>query len=479
MRNHNILRVLFAGVALFGLLKTASAQYDLTIYPMQSIPQSNYNNPALMPDCKLHIGILPIGLPVLPSLYFGAGNSGFAYNQAVIFHKQDSSYSELDLGNVIDKLAKKNYLTTKLHMELFSFGMKIKRTHYISIGLYEKVNMRFCYPEDMLSMAWYGNSQYIGKEASFNGLGVDFTHYRELALGYSNQIDDKWTIGGRAKLLFGMSTVWTKKSKATLGIHEEYYDFTANSGMDINVAASDDLVRFLEDTTDSKDFGEDVSMQNYILNMDNLGGAIDFGVNYRMNEKISFAASVVDLGTIRWKTGTRNFRSPDTTFVFEGFDLNDWLRKDDSTTNADIMDELVDSVLKIYRLDTTYEKFWSPLNPVIYLSGFYSPTEKDKISVLARLEIYKSTVHPAFTIGYYRKFGKALSIAVNYSYYNRSWLNVGFGAALKAGPFQFFLTTDNIFSGAMPYAVRNINIHFGANLIFYQKNFFPLLSGTD
>lgn len=478
MKKYSFLRTLLAGIAVLLLLNPVSAQYDLTIYPMQSIPQSNYSNPALMPDCKLHIGILPVGIPVLPSLYFGVSNSGFAYNQAVRFHKADSSYSVLDLGNVIDKLSKKNYLTTRLQMELFSFGMKIKRTHYFSIGMYEKVNLRVCYPEDLLSMAWYGNSQYIGKEASFDGLGADFMHYRELDFSYTNQIDDKWTIGGRAKVLFGIGTVWTKKTKATLGIHEEYYDFTANSGMDINIGGNEDLMRYLEDTNSGKDFNDYTSFSKILLNTDNLGGAIDIGVSYRLNEKFSFAGSVIDLGSIRFKSGTRNYRSPDTTFVFEGFDLNDWFRKDTSETNQDVLNDLVDSVLSYYQLDTTYEKFWAPLNPVVNLSAFYSPTEKDRVSALARLEIYKGTVHPAFTLGYYRKFGKALSVAVNYSYNNRSWLNVGFGAAVKAGPFQFFVTTDNVLSGIMPYAIRNVNIHFGANLIFYQKNYYPLISGT-
>lgn len=475
MKKSVLFRFSFVALVAFFMINRAIAQNDLTIYPMQSIPQSNYNNPALVPDCKLHIGILPIGIPVLSSLYFGVGNSGFAYNHAVKFHKADSSWSELDLGNVIDKMTKKNYLTNKIQMELFSFGMKIKRTHYISVGLYEKTSLRIGYPKDLISMAWYGNSQFIGKEASFDGLGLDFTHYRELALGYSNMIDDKWTIGGRAKLLFGEGTFWTERTKATLAIHEDYYDFTANSGMDINVAASDDLIRFIEDTTGDLDF----SVNNYLLNTKNMGAALDFGVSYRLNDRFSFGASVIDLGAIRWTGGARNYRSPDTTFVFEGLDLNSWLHKDDSTSNEEVFQQLLDSVVSIYQLDTTYEKFWQPLNPVIFVSAFYTPSAKDKISLLARLEIFKGSVHPAFTLGYYRKFGKALSIAINYSYNNRSWLNVGFGAALKVGPFQFFLTTDNVLSGIMPYAIRNVNFHFGANLVFYQKNHYPLISAKQ
>jgi hypothetical protein len=464
------------------VIHPVNAQKDLTIYPMQSIPQSNYNNPALIPDCKFYIGCFPIiPVPIMPSIYFSANNSGFNWSNAVHKARVDSNY--VDLDDLIKHLGKKNYLSMNLHMELLSFGFKIKRVHYITLGLYEKVNFRFCYPKDLISMAWYGNSQYIGGEANFNGIGLDWMHYRELALGYSYIYDANWTFGGRAKLLFGMSNIWSKKTKATLGIDEDYYDFTANSGLHINTSVDDDLMNrieaFFKDTSSNRSFNMDgYDPLGYIFNMKNLGGALDLGVNYKINKQFSVAASLVDLGWIHFKTGSRNFISPDTTFVFEGMNVTDWIRKDDSTSNGAVLGKLVDSVSKIYQLNKTKNPYWAPLNPVIYLSGFYSPTKRDVVSLLARLEIYKGTVHPAFTAGYYRTFGHDASFSINYSYYNRSWFNIGFGGSYKIGPMQFWVTTDNIFSGTMPYKIKNANLHVGCNLIFYYKNYYPLLKTT-
>jgi hypothetical protein len=478
MKKPNIFTFPLFILMMVGLIRPVAAQYDLTIYPMQSIPQSNYNNPALVPDCKIHIGCLPIGLPIMPSLYFCINNSGFKYTDAVHKVRVDSSY--IDLDDLIKHMGKKNYLSSNIHMELLSFGFKIKRTHYVSLGIYEKVNFRFSYPRDIVSTIWSGNSQYIGGEAYY-GLGLDWTHYRELALGYSNQIDDKWTVGGKVKLLFGMSNIWTKNMNATYAVDEKYYDFTANSQMQINMSLEDNLMNrideYIKDTSNNKPgILDNYNMMDYAFNMKNMGGALDLGVNYKINDKFSVAASVIDLGYIHWKTGARNFSSPDTAFFFDGLPITDWFHVDSSTTSGQLLKDYADSLVSVYQLDTTYKPYWAPLNPVIYLSGFYTPSPKDKISLLARLEIYKGTVHPAFTLGYYRKFGKALSVAINYSYYNRSWLNFGFGAALKAGPFQFFLTTDNILGVIMPYNIKNVNIHFGCNLVFYQKSYYPLMS---
>ena len=43
----------------------ASAQMDLTLYNMKSIPQSGYSNPAAIPLSRVYVG-----LPVMSSVYF-------------------------------------------------------------------------------------------------------------------------------------------------------------------------------------------------------------------------------------------------------------------------------------------------------------------------------------------------------------------------------------------------------------------------
>jgi hypothetical protein len=476
-RKTNILLFCALLLILAGLNQNVTAQQDLTIYPMQSIPQSNFNNPALMPDCKIHIGCFPnlvTGvLPVLASYYYGFGHSGFAYSNAVHKVSNDSSY--IDLARTIGSLARKNYISTNMNLELLSFGFKVKRVHYFNFSVYERFKFRLGYPKDLLSMIWYGNSRYIGKTMYFDGLGVDLSHYRELNLGYSYMHTNKWTFGGRIKVLFGMANVWTQKSLARIGIDKNYFDFYAYSGMRINVAGSEEFMSYIEDTTGEKSL-DDVRVTDYLFNFNNMGAGIDLGASYKINDRFSVGASLLDLGAIRWKDGARNYISPDTTFVYEGFDLNPFGTKGDGTSNEEIVRMFFDSVKNVYQLETTEKAYWGPLNPVVYISGFYSPTKKDKVSLLSRLEIYKQAVHPSFTLGYYRTLGKTLSLAVNYSYSNRSWFNLGFGAALKVGPLQFFATSDNLFGAIMPHRVRNVNIHLGCNLVFYQKSFYPLIN---
>lgn len=193
---------IFIGILfLFGLSDAALSQNDLSIYHLQSIPQSNYSNPALMPECKVHIGF-----PTFSSLYFGLGNGGFNIND-VFYNRLDDSVG-INLDKVVDKLGKRNYLSVKAQFELLSFGFKVKK-NYFSFSANEKISFRFGYPRDFISLLWRGNSQFIDNKAEFKGLGLDVIHYREFALGFARTMSDKLTVGGRAKLLFGMANVWT------------------------------------------------------------------------------------------------------------------------------------------------------------------------------------------------------------------------------------------------------------------------------
>jgi hypothetical protein len=456
--------ILFCFVSL-----TTFAQDDLTIYSLNSVPQQYYDNPGRMPQTKYHIGCMPfLFIPILSSNYTSFSNSGFKWDNLIRYDKQVDSL-KLDYENTIKKLSKKNYLAFNQQIEWLSFGFKIKHTQYINFSFTEKFNFRFTYPKDLFSLAGFGNSQFIGSEANFDGIGIDMTHYREFALGYSNQIDNKWTIGGRIKLLFGLSNVWTKTSEATIAVDEDYYDLTANSNIIIHTSAPEKIY----DTTGNNPMKAS-DVKDYLLNFSNPGFGIDVGANYKIDDKWSVAASILDFGYIFWKTGTRKFSSLDKNFVFSGLDIQP-LIPNDSMTIEDIINNLGDSIGRIFKMEEEKKSYANPLNPKIYISGTYNISKKDRAVVVFRAEIYENTIHPAFSLAYNRNFGNILDVSLSYSYMNRDFLNVGFGSSVRFGPFQIFLATDNLLAAIIPYRTKNMNVHFGCNYVFYYKPSYPLM----
>ena len=53
---------------------------------------------------------------------------------------------------------------------------------------------------------------------------------------------------------------------------------------------------------------------------------------------------------------------------------------------------------------------------------------------------------------------------------NQTFNNFGLGFGLKAGPFQFYFTNDNLSSLFSPHKARAIDFRFGLNLLFGNNN---------
>ena len=293
-----------------------------------------------------------------------------------------------------------------------------------------------------MTLLWKGNKPFIGKEAEIDGLGINIMHYREIAGGYAREINDKWTVGTKLKLLFGKSNIYTAKSNMSLYTNPEDFTLTGNTNIVLNTSLK----------------SGDESFSDYMFSGgDNLGFAMDLGGTFKLNDKFSFSASIIDLGFIKWKNNVQN-SVLDTNFVFNGVEFN-YFKND--TTN-DIISEVGD-LFKVTENNNSY-KTTLPLK--IFLSGNYTLNEKHVFGLLIRSEIVNGNFHPAFTGSYNRKLAKAFSFSLSYSIVNRSYLNLGAGFSTNGGPFQFYLITDNFLSVILPQSVKTFNILCGMNLTF-------------
>lgn len=440
--------ILFVSLSTFGF-----AQQDLTIHLMPMVPQSIYTNPSLMPTPKVYVSF-----PALSSIYFGLSHNGFAYKDIIRERPSDDSLY-IDVDNALGKMAKKNYISTNFQLELFSFGFKVKKKNYFSVSISEKVAVKVGYPKDLFGLLWKGNGQYIGKTADFSGLGANITHYAEVGFGYTRVINDKLTVGIRPKYLLGMMNLYTKKSELTLKTAEEDYALTAKSNLIVNSSLDSNIY--------SKD-GNGFDPIGYFLNTNNKGYAIDLGATYKLTQRISFSASVIDLGRIKWTTTPRNFVSPEAEYTFSGIDLNDFLSKADSNSSG--IDKMTDSLKNTFKLTETNESYTSPVGTKIYLTGVFNLTPKDRVGALVRFEVFNGQLHPSYTLSYNKQIGSVLSLTANYSILNRSYSNVGFGMAVNLGFWQIYLTSDNVWGAFYPTTARNAIIHFGMNFVFgYRK----------
>ena len=413
---------------------------NFTLYNMKGVVQSFNVNPSAIP-----LSLFNLGIPVISSVNLNISNSGFAYSDVIVKKADDSLH--LDINNLIASLAKNNYLNTSLHVELFNLGFKVKKS-YFSINATEKIDLSFAYPKDFIELLGKGNGGLIGKEASFN-FGLNFSHYREYAFGYAGEINDHLTIGGKLKYLYGMENVNTTKSDLSLYTSSDFSSMSAKADILINTSGA------------NPNAFKNFNPTNYLTKKDNKGFGADLGATFKLDDKLSFSASVLDLGYINWNEDTRNYKSrnPGSGFTFNGVNYSQF-------SDTGFAAKMTDSVSRSFNIDTLKGSYKTWLPAQIYVGGRFQLSEKQNVGLLLYSQIFNKEVHPGFSLSYSAQLGDFLNASVSYSMVNRSYSNIGFGLALKPGPVQLYVVTDNILCAIVPQHTKNLNIRFGLNLVF-------------
>ncbi len=431
-----------------GLLTVLSGQQNNLLFFMHNIPESNFINPAVQNNCKLFIG-----LPVLSSVHFNYGNTGFSYDQLFIPEK-GTDYYRADIDALTDKLAPLNFIINEMHTSILALGYR-HEDYYFTFSLQEKNFLAASYTNDMINLAWNGNTPFEGDFASFEGSGLLFNHYREYALGISRQYSDR-SFGIKAKLLFGKLNITTKKSDFTLFTENNTFDLFFNSDLHINTSLPLIIDTNENGFIDDPVLDESISWQQIAFNRQNPGIAFDAGFIYEYDNNITISGSILDLGFIRWRSNL-NTLSREGEFYYSG-PLGD-------TITIENYEELLIQLTNNFRLELSEETYFSFLPVRMYLGGTFKINEKINIGALYSNIIFPRKIISALTLSGNIEPVKGLHTSISYSYNNRTFNNLGLGIALGNYPVQFYALTDNLLGLIWPQKTRNINLRFGLNII--------------
>ncbi|MEO6904361.1 MAG: DUF5723 family protein [Bacteroidia bacterium] len=447
MKNQTLLLLVIALL----LVNTAFSQQNFTLYNMEKVSQRMNLNPAFKPSHTF----LNIGIPVLSSQYINVNNSGFKYSDLIKHRADDSLY--MDYNNMLSKLKKKNYISMAYQTELISFGIALPKS-FLSFNVTEKINFRFRYPKAFMEFIWKGNGEFLNQDMNFN-FGVSLMHYREYGLGYVYDINDKLTIGGKIKYLYGMENVYTERSAISMYTNANDFAITAKSDVLIHTSGVNSAST------------KNIQIGNYAFNRNNHGMGLDIGAVYKLNEKIALSLSVIDMGAIKWKNATDNYIShnPNATFTYKGFDISK-LINNDSTNAKDAFKSLTDSLTQVFKIDTLHHSYSTNLSSQIYIGGNYSLTEKSNVGVLLYGQVLDKVIHPGVAFSFNQKVGEWFSVSASYSMYNRSYTNIGLGTAFNLGPVQLYIITDNVMGVLFPQNTKNLHFQGGIQLTFGKKS---------
>lgn len=414
---------------------------------MHSIPEANFVNPAVQIDCGTFVG-----LPLISSLHMNIANSGFTAGQFATLYTDNTIGRNFDMET--SGMPRRNYFVSEIHAVLLAVGIK-RNEYYYTFTVTEKDNAVLVYTRDLTEFSLRGEGGFIGRSVSLNGTSAVFNHVREYAFGISKRYSDAFVLGVKMKLLFGKFNFTTGRSSFGLSVEEG----TDNLNFDFDAGYNSSLPWALVEEAPNQYRYQEVygaPMLQHLMNMRNPGLAFDVGFIYRVNASWTFSGSLLDIGTIWYRSNLSNYSlggNHTHTGTFGDGTISDnqlWPIFDELNAN---MNETLTSDAYFYMLD-----------PRLYLGATYHLNKKYNMNMLLYNRLLPGKIQTGASVSLTTRADKAFKPSVSWSYMNNSPLNLGLGFSYGKKPLQLYFVSDNIIGFVFPFGTKNVNLRMGINL---------------
>ena len=303
--------------------------------------------------------------------------------------------------------------------------------------------------------------------------------YLEAGLGYSHQINDKWTVGGKVKFLYGIANASTFNNSLELTAGMDQWTLRGSGTLNVS---SPLLLSVSEEAIGYEMPG---SVMDWVR-PSGLGAGIDLGVTYKPIEALTLSAAVTDLGFIRWQ-GNPNNVTYSIDYAFDGF-VDENTDLSDESWQEGVMDTLANALTNSmnYELGGT-NPFTTSTSPKLNVGAEYGLWDyKLSFGVLSRTMLHKRRLYEEVTLAITGRPANWFNLGVSYSFLNGNFGSMGIGVGLRSGIINWFVTADYVsLSNArlplglegglsnlaipVPYKAKGMNFAVGINFVFGNK----------
>jgi hypothetical protein len=425
------------------LINNLYAQRNITLADLKT-PYSYRVNPSIIPESNVFVSI-----PLLGTYNFQFTNRIAAINDVFVPNSNGDSLILNNSESFFNRMGSKTYLGAELTNQIFAFGFKVKK-NYFTLDISNRLSSEVGLGSDLLKFLVQGNGgSLVGSRASFDGLGASILSYVEYGLGYTREVNDKLSVGGRLKFLSGIANLKGNNTKIGVATDASDYSLTIDGQADIK---SSNTAIFTDSAYAST--MDPMRIAKMAYNFSNFGMGLDLGATYKYTDKIIFKASIIDLGFIKWTQGIANYQVQPFNYKFSGINLNDVINnKENSTT-------IQDSLNSIFNTGKSTNSYATGLPTRIYLGGDYIWNKYFSSGATWYNEIYNSSYRTGLIISSTLSVSHWFGMTLNYGMYAGSFSNVGIGLRLRG----FYILTDNLVSLINYQATRVGSIAFGFNI---------------
>ena len=453
-------RILTIALSLAFSLSAFAQQNARTAFFMNDYAYSYKFNPSFIPT-KGHVSIL------------GLGNTGASVESNVdgrmfkfVEHPAEEVVDEYGYSYIKDaytttEIDKKyikadNKLNATVDMDLLSIGFrKGKFFHSIDLSLRADAGLRVPGPVlDVIAdaIALGEDEEMDFTSASAKNIKIGANTYAELAYGLGWQLNDKLSVGARAKLLLGMAAVDVRFKNIDAQLNDDILSVNTDGRINLYMPSSVN-VPVKDGHYDFDQLGEDDDFDVASGMPSGFGVAFDLGASYKIMDGLTASLSINDLGFIGWKNSVCG--------ELGSFEIN--------TAEEEEED---DDLIYIYPAGKgSMHGVTAKMNAAI---EYEIPGAKGlSVGLLGttRFAGLSSWSEGRLILTY--EAPKVLSVAVSGAASN---FGAGLGCALNLnlGPFGVFAGFDSLvplfsLDGGRPGSVVNTNARFGLSIVFGRK----------
>lgn len=427
----------------------ANAQQINTLYFLENAPMRHTINPAFQPISKGFVNISPLGW-----MSVGVGNTSLTMSDLFYLDPQTGHtitplHPNGDKQALLKSLNNMTLINGDATLGVVNMGFRIKEKGYFTIGLNQHIEIGSTLPRAIPQIVLGGFMTNLEGTNSFNlsRLGAAATIYTELAFGYSHQINEQWTVGGKLKVLVGQANIGINAKNLTLDANIEQWNMKGNLELSSSglfnlpqLAAMEDepIMGVIDELTTNNSPIIDYSNPAKLIMGGGFGAAIDLGFTYKPNQHVQISAALNDIGFIHWGGANKYTCTMDTTFVGVGeFEYSDPAFHDQEGNFSTQL--LLDSALsnmqglanaiRMGHSGNAYNKMISAKLNLGIDANFLN--NKLTVGLLSATRLYNARLYEEITIGVGYKPFNWLNIAASYSLMNNGkFSNIGAGLSI-------------------------------------------------
>ena len=404
---------------------------------------------------------------VVGNIGLNVQNTTLRYDNLFDFDAQGRP-TTLNLRQFANSLKESNFLGFDAHVDLFTLYRRLNRG-MLTINYGVKAQGDATLNDGLFKLLGYGNGAFVGENNPAQiDMDINAQAYQELAVGYQWNVDEKLSLGGRAKLLFGLANITTDAFDAKLYTDADTYALRWEENIAMRMAMPSAIYARNGQLMTDGPFNVGELFRNP-------GFGIDFAAEYRFDDRFSAVAAVHDLGFIHWGLNDIEVQGQindagqfydDGGFLFSGLDV-DQLQL---VISDDAYRELfLDTLQQYFQLEfSPLAKYNTMLNTNLLLRGNFDLDAHNRFSAQVQGCFLGNGFRPAMTLAYSGSFFQMLDVCATYTIMPGSYDNIGLGLAGNFGTFHIYLTTNNIIGCLKPLNASAFNAQAGIVFNLWQ-----------